>query len=361
MPIEIQYNKVVKGIKIFLFLSVLGMTIVFYLTGSEETWKILIHSKINYILIAFLLIIVDLVSGAARIHIFLRRIIPQSFRVSFKANLANIFLAAVTPFQTGGGIAQLYVLNYYGAPYAAGLTISVFNFVATLSLLFVSATYVLTNIPARLIDNQSLILVLDMSRFAFYFTLALFFVFLFRPQLLGKFVNTSLKFLVRFFPRWKGKVEGAGKKILGFIEQYQQYLAHYWKKEKLTLVWNIVLTVILYFNKCLVAYVILLALGLQVPFWDVIMLQMLVIFFLYFAPTPGASLVAETGMSAVMSLVLPAYSLSIFTVLWRFFTTYFSVFLGSLVLLNTLRSSRVKSHAVAEYNIIQKSLEKTNP
>ena len=66
---------------------------------------------------------------------------------------------------------------------------------------------------------------------------------------------------------------------------------------------------------------------------------MLIIFFLYFAPTPGASLIAETGMSAVMSLIVPAYALSVFTVMWRFFTTYFGVLLGSLVLLRILTHS----------------------
>jgi uncharacterized protein (TIRG00374 family) len=342
MEVETQRKSIIRGIRIFVFLTILGICLVFYLTSSEKTWGVLKELKFSYFLLASILIVVDLFSGAARIHIFIRRIIPKGFWACFKANLANIFLAAATPFQTGGGIAQLYVLKRHKVPYAAGMTVGLLNLVATLSFLFFTAVVVLNTIPSKLTESKSLLMILDISRFVFYFILLLTFLFILRPGGFGKFVKWFSGFLSHTIPSRQEMFQKWNRNILDFLQRYQEYLKYYWRKEKLTLLLNYVLTIILYFNKCLVAYVILLGLGVSVNFWDVIMAQMLVIFFLYFAPTPGASFIAETGMSAVMSRVIPVYTVSIFMVLWRFFTTYFGVLLGSIVLLKTIADTDKK-------------------
>jgi hypothetical protein len=210
----------------------------------------------------------------------------------------------------------------------------------------VSASIALGNIPARFVNNPSLSFAFDISRIAFYITIIFFFLILLRPQTLGRFIRWVIRKLGQFMPSKDHFLQQLSGKFLQFIANYQEHLLYYWRREKMTLVWNFVLTIILYFNKCLVAYVILLGLGIDVGLWQVVMLQMLIIFFLYFAPTPGASLVAETGMSAIMSLIVPTYSLSLFTVLWRFITTYFGVFLGSIVLLRILSQGvHIKEHS----------------
>ena len=336
MPVKLRRKTILRGMRIFLLLTVLGIFIIFYLTGSKKTYQALQGFNLWYFVLASLLILVDLFSGAARIYIFLRKMNPGSFWVCFKANLANIFLAAATPFQTGGGVAQIYVLNRYGISYPAGVTVSVLNFVATLSLLFFTATIVLASFPHQLVKGQSLIMVLDVSRLAFYFTLILFLLFMVRPGGFGRLLKFIFSQLENLFPAHRNTWRRWQENALKFLEEYQGYLFYYWREEKIVLIWNYLLTVVLYFNKCLIAYVILRGMGVTPEFWQVVMLQMLIIFFLYFAPTPGASLIAETGMSAVMSLILPVYLLSPFTVLWRFFTTYFGVFLGSIVLLRLL-------------------------
>jgi uncharacterized protein (TIRG00374 family) len=284
-----------------------------------------------------LLILVDLLSGAARIHIFIRKLIKQnSFWACFKANLANIFLAAATPFQTGGGVAQLYILNKNGIPYSAGVTVSVLNFVATLSLLLLAGTFIVTTVPNKFASNQTLFAVMDISRFVFYFTFIAFTFFVIQPAILSKFLDKFFNWIMKIFPSRKKRLTNISRQVTHFITQYRNYLSYYLKEGKLILLWNYILTIILYFNKCLVAYVVFLGLGISVNIWDVILMQMLIIFFLYFAPTPGAGFVAETSTSAIMSLIAPNHILVLFTVLWRFFTTYFGVFLGSFILLKAI-------------------------
>ncbi len=67
-------------------------------------------------------------------------------------------------------------------------------------------------------------------------------------------------------------------------------------------------------------------------------MQTLILFVLYFAPTPGGGGIAEFSIAALMSLVMPSYLLTVFTVLYRFFILYVPVTLGSFVLMSELRS-----------------------
>ena len=59
-------------------------------------------------------------------------------------------------------------------------------------------------------------------------------------------------------------------------------------------------------NKLLAGYVALRALGIHANFVDILLVQTLVMFLLYFAPTPGASGIGEVLSAAVMSLLRAA-------------------------------------------------------
>jgi uncharacterized membrane protein YbhN (UPF0104 family) len=56
-----------------------------------------------------------------------------------------------------------------------------------------------------------------------------------------------------------------------------------------------------------------------------------------FIPTPGASGVAEVGFAALFSPVCPGELLSIYMLLWRFFTFYLGVIIGGIIVINILR------------------------
>jgi uncharacterized membrane protein YbhN (UPF0104 family) len=58
---------------------------------------------------------------------------------------------------------------------------------------------------------------------------------------------------------------------------------------------------------------------------------------LYFAPTPGASGIAELTSAAVMSIYLGPHDLPSYTLIWRFINSYATVIVGSLLFWNWLR------------------------
>jgi Uncharacterised protein family (UPF0104). len=64
------------------------------------------------------------------------------------------------------------------------------------------------------------------------------------------------------------------------------------------------------------------AMGFPVPYIQSVLLQALLIFLLYFVPTPGGSGVAEGGAAAVFSLFVPWELAGVLAVGWRLLLEY---------------------------------------
>ena len=99
----------------------------------------------------------------------------------------------------------------------------------------------------------------------------------------------------------------------------------------LTLVWATILSAPSHANKLLAGYVALRALGLHANFVDILLVQTLVMFLLYFAPTPGASGIGEVLSAAVMSSYVPRELTPIYILLWRLTLTYWTLAFGFVV------------------------------
>ncbi|TYB32348.1 MAG: hypothetical protein FXF49_11970, partial [Flexistipes sinusarabici] len=78
--------------------------------------------------------------------------------------------------------------------------------------------------------------------------------------------------------------------------------------------------------------IILWQLSYAVGYFDIVGLQVVITFLMYFAPTPGASGVAEGAYSVLFSKFVSQNDITLVTVAWRFFTIYLGVFIGMIVL-----------------------------
>ncbi|UCG39628.1 MAG: flippase-like domain-containing protein, partial [bacterium] len=78
--------------------------------------------------------------------------------------------------------------------------------------------------------------------------------------------------------------------------------------------------------------VLIRALGYSVPTWSILAFQVVVTFFMYFAPTPGAAGVAEGGYGLLFATLLQKRDLAMLTLLWRFLTIYIGVLVGLLII-----------------------------
>jgi uncharacterized membrane protein YbhN (UPF0104 family) len=84
-------------------------------------------------------------------------------------------------------------------------------------------------------------------------------------------------------------------------------------------------------KKAVGGYVAIRAPRNQANFVDILLLQTLVMFLLYFAPTPGASGIGEVLSAAVMSSYVPRELTPIYILLWRLTLTYWTLAFGFLV------------------------------
>ncbi len=229
------------------------------------------------------------------------------------------------------------MLHRAGISVAGATSVSIMNFIATLGFLLVAGLLALHWITRSFVDFHFRF-ILSLSSGVFYIVTLLFLIFLFRPMVIGRAVEWVLQ---RIGNRWKKKSEAFDiiiSKIDGFVKNYQSHIHYFWKREKLVLFHNFWLTAVLYFNKCFVAYIVLRGMGLKPEFLQVVFIQILLIFLIYFCPTPGASFLAETSAAALISLLIPHHLVSVFSVLWRFFTTYFGVIVGGVILMRTIGS-----------------------
>ncbi len=327
-----------RGVQIFVLLSLLGILLAFWWKRPLGLGEILKQLKWSYALILIPLIGMEFLLGGLRFKLFFggKYLSKVTLWNCIRSHLANMFMSAVTPMQTGGGPAQLYILWRTGAKVSEGTLVSLINFFATLvfflfactiSVLFLSPDF-LGNTLVSLIKIGYVIVVI-------YILGVLFALF---------FPRTALILLRGFFqliPIKRKKVQHIRDRMRSSIEtgtaRFKKAFREILRYRKWALGVVTGITILLYLNKFLIGYFVACMLWDDVPFTTIIALQIIQIFLIYFAPTPGASGVAELSSTWLIAYILPSGLVLIYTVIWRFLTTILGAFIGGFVLMLDMR------------------------
>jgi len=89
-------------------------------------------------------------------------------------------------------------------------------------------------------------------------------------------------------------------------------------------------------------YVILLGLGIHSQLLEVISIQILIQFMIYFAPSPGGSGFAEASIAVLFSRIIPSAILPVFTLLQRSFLLFFPALIGAYLVISLLKTHTLK-------------------
>jgi uncharacterized protein (TIRG00374 family) len=337
-----------RGAIYFMILTVVGLAVLFFITRTPQTLEALRHLDARFISIAIVLSVVDMGLSTWRYHILVRKIKPGVTPwLCLRANLANIFMGAVTPSQTGGGPAQLYIFYRAGISLANGVFVGVVNFTFSLGLLLVAASFSLIVIREHF--SQGMIhYLLQYGFLAFAGLFVFFFLALWRPDLLSRAVNALAKLMARVHQSWGKRILRLRGRVIVELDNYRASCTHFFRNEPWLLLSAFGLTILLYLNKFTLAYFLMRGLGVTGDYLHMIAIQTLILFVLFFAPTPGASGIAELSIAALMSSLMPNYLLPIFTLLHRFFLIYLPAAFGSYIVLAELRSqtrSRIRERS----------------
>ncbi len=329
-------RNIIKGTIWFALITITTIAGIFFYNNTGGAVKALSHISYKYILLCLVMVFLDLMLGGWRNHIFVRKLKPgMSQWVSFKANVANMFIGAVTPAHSGAGPAQIYVYMRHGLSFSDSFAVSLINFGAT--LIFMP----LAGIVAIFFMNNEYVggIVPSLLQYTFtFFTifLAAFLLAFWKPVWVGAIVKKLAAGIAKIFPRRKQKLMAWAATSEKNIAIYQNTCSIIINKNPLLFPLSLLITIALYFNKYCMQYVILLGLGINADLLQVISIQVLIQFMIYFTPTPGGSGFAELSIAVLYGKIVPAAFLSIFTLLQRTFLLFFPALIGAVVVLRVL-------------------------
>jgi len=245
--------------------------------------------------------------------------------------LTGNFMAAITPFQTGGFPVQIYILN------KKGLNIGKGSLVLFLRGIFYGIFVVLlfpALIPIYRAESTG-----NIFHFLFKYSLIIYTVviagaisIILKPHLIKRAI---FKILYRRRKRTKALyiARYLFKELDDMIHSLFVFIRYKGWYALLTFIFNGIAYTAFY----LIAPVILIGLGLSPPILKTMLLQIFLILFTFFFPTPGATGAIEGGFFALFYNICPKYLLGVYTIIWRFFTFYFSAVCGGIIALKLLK------------------------
>lgn len=266
-----------------------------------------------------------------RLHFVIRTMgyrIP--FRYIMKLVFINIFVSNVTPFATGGGVAQVYFLSRKGVPVGDATAATSIRTILAALILF-CLTPIIVFLEPNLFDllyNRKVIFYIPAFTILY---LGCFFMILFRTRTIRFLIFRVMKFLQRAgfisHSRFRVVFLKLSRETSRFSVGFRRFLTG----RPLHVFLSVLFTCL--FLLLLFSFSILLVrgLGYSVSALTILALQVVLTFFMYFAPTPGATGVAEGGYGLLFSQVVGRHDITLLIVAWRFLTIYIGVLAGILI------------------------------
>jgi hypothetical protein len=246
----------------------------------------------------------------------------------------------ITPLNSGAGPMTMYTMRRYGVPLPVAVTSTFMSFVGTILFFAIAGPAAVAAGAGRSLGQHGNLLGLTLyDLFLGSLTIVagigvLMGMVIFFPQAVAGLIHRAAEAIGRRSRRVADRLERLRK---GIDEAHDSVVAFNSPKGWLAVFWATVLSGPSHANKLLAGYVALRALGIHAHFVDILLVQTLVMFLLYFAPTPGAAGIGEVLSAAVMSAYVPRELTPIYIIIWRLTLTYCTLAFGFLVFSSWVR------------------------
>ena len=326
-----------KSFSIFISIVVLSIVAVLFVSIDSATFKMLLNADRTMLFYAAILVLLMWCLDALK-FVCLAKAAGESlsFRKTLGVVWINYFGSAITPMQSGGGPFQIYLL--YRSGVSVGKLVAI-TLVRTLQVLFLLAMVV----PFSLLAEPEFFSKHCILRyFVFYvivfisITAFLLVVSVLRPQWIKRWSNGFLVRMKKIGVLKPKRLLRAARWINREIDSYSVNIRLFFSTGKK---WSFIsvfiavahLWVYLSIMPCLI-----LAMGFDVQYMQCMLAESLLLFFLYFVPTPGGSGAAEGGAAAVFALFVPWNLAGVMAVAWRLLSEYTGVALGTVIAIRLL-------------------------
>jgi len=294
-----------------------------------------------WLVIGLVLSSMDWFGGGTRLWVVARHVHPGvRWRDMVLAGGMSAWGGYLTPFQTGAGPMMIWTMRRGGVRVPEAMTSTFMTFVATVAFFAIAGPLAIWFGAGRSLEQHGL--VLGITLYGLFKTSLTLFGVIGAVMLVAIFFPDALRSLVRWaagrLARRSARAAARMSSLLEGIDRAHECMVAFGSPKGLvTLLLAILISAPSHANKLLAGYVTLRVLGIPADFSDILLLQTFITFMLYFAPTPGASGIAELVSAAVMSLYVPRELTPSYTLIWRFINSYATVIVGSLLFWNWLR------------------------
>lgn len=327
---SLSRKNLIRGVLFFTLCTLGGLCLIFLWSGVQDIGEVLRTMRVETLLLACLCMFADWLCGSLRFHIFVSKMAPKvTFADSLRANLATLCVSGVTPFQTGG-IGHLYIFTRTGVPLSAAMTTGIICFLCTLSILMLAAGHVLWLNPPFL--PRGITLVSRYSLLVFTLVFTGFLLLLLKPQIIQAPLKGLGTFLGNWFPSIGTLFERITVRLEALITEHQAFTRMFISHHKGTCLLSLLLTIGFFACRFVGGYVVVKALGGRATLWEMCAAGMILNFVTLFAPSPGASGIAEITSVLLMRNLIRPELVGLWTLLTRFFTIYCAVGIGGVVL-----------------------------
>lgn len=327
-----------KSFSVFVAVVVVSIIGVLFFSIDSETFDIMKTADRYLLSLALALVACGWCLDAVK-FITLARAAGErlNFRKTMPVVWINYFGSAITPMQSGGGPFQIYMLYKNGVCVGKSVAITLVRTVQIILLLALVVPFAMIKEPDFL-SQHTLVKWFVLYAVLFIMAAASFIaVSVVRPDWI-KYISSGFLVKMRrssFIVRPRLLISIA-RRINAEIDAYNDNIRQFLSKG---MVWFILSLVVATIHLCVylsIMPVLILAAGFHVEFFQCILVEALLLFLLYFVPTPGGSGVAEGGAAAVFALFVPWNLAGILAIVWRVFTEYTGVALGTVIAVRML-------------------------
>jgi len=336
MPRLLTPTALRRGFEVFVVISVLGYVgVLLYGNNAGAFVASLGEIRWGWVLVGLGLASMDWLGGGLRLWVLARQVHPKpKYWGLVLAGGMGAWGSYVTPLQAGSSPLTVYAMRRAGIPVPTALTTVLLSFIATVVFFAISGPLALVFGAGESLGDRGNVLGLSLldlfkgSMGVFALLGVLLLTVMISPTMVSALVRRLAEALGRRSHRISDKLESL---LNGIDMAHTSMKAFNTPRGWLALGWATIISGPSHANKLLAGYVALRAVGIHANFADVLLVQTLITFLLYFAPTPGASGIAELLSAAVMSVYVPRELTPIYTLVWRCVLAWFTIGAGFVV------------------------------
>src|SRR5574341_1454184 len=339
-----------RGLELFAAISALVFVgLLFYGENLSTFLRAMVHLRWGWVLVGIGLATLDWVGGGLRVWVLTRHVHPDiTMRGALVAGGMTTWGSYLTPLHTGGGPVMIYTLKRYGVPLPEAMISSLMTFVATVVFFSVAGPVALLLGAGRSLETHGILgqafTLYDLFRLSLgaFIVIGLVMLALFAFPNLARRLAQAL--VTRLERRGSADLASRVNAVRDGVDRSHDCLVAFFRgRGWAALAAGVVLSALAFANRLAAGYVVLRMLDIRAHFVDVILLQTLSTFLLYFAPTPGGSGLAEVLSAAVMSIYVPRALTPSYTLLWRVIVCYLTVGVGSVVFWRWLKGAEERA------------------